>query len=154
MGRLAVFRDGLFVEAQKMLVSFQRPPLSPSAAEVLVRFNSSLYTALHSSSLGKIEPRRCPISPKFNVGYLACAAIWAVSLLGLVEVEGALLGEAGLVTALMILLPQSSADYRLVMLYPPLMAFLNNTGHRQGWIRLQILVFGLLLVPKSLPHPL
>jgi hypothetical protein len=49
---------------------------------------------------------------------------------------------------LMILLPQSSGDYRLVMLYPALVAFLdNNTEGRPDWLIISL--FGLLMVPKA-----
>jgi hypothetical protein len=147
LGALAVFSDGLVVEAHKMLVSFQRASAIAFDGGSLVRFNSSLYTALlYILGRAGVDPAYSPI---FDVGYLVMiASVWAACTVALRRWSAPFWARLSVVTALMILLPPSSADYRLIMLYPALMAFLNNSvTNKDDWF--QILVFGLLMVPKA-----
>lgn len=146
-GALALFQDGLLIELQKMLVSFQRASGIGFGSGALIRFNSSLYTAL-LFLLGKIEPN-VAISPKFNIVYLAGAATtWGVCTLAMWKWKAPFWSRLVVVIGQMILLPQSSGDYRLVMLYPPLLAFLNSSAPVR-MDRLITTLFGLLMIPKA-----
>jgi len=147
LGGLAIFHDGMFAEAQKMVVSFQRASAIAFGAGSLVRFNSSLYTAL-LFLLGRLGADVAQ-NGLFNVAYLmGAAAVWAVCMLVMQMWKAPFWARMSAVTALMILLPQSSGDYRLVMLYPALMAFVNNpVTSKADWVL--TVVLGLLMVPKA-----
>jgi len=146
-GSLAIFKDGVLIEIQKTLVSFQRASSIAFGSGSLVRFNSSLYPAL-VFLFDKVRSN-VAMSPKFNIAYLVCAAItYLVVVFRMWKWRSPFWQRLLLLIVLMILLPPSSGDYRLVMLYPPLMVFLNNkTALKTDWVF--ITLFGLLLIPKA-----
>jgi hypothetical protein len=53
-----------------------------------------------------------------------------------------------IVTLMMILFPQSSADYRLLLIYPALLLFLTKVDLYSTDFKMTIL-FGILLIPKA-----
>ena len=87
--------------------------------------------------------------PVFRFGYIILAGIVVLLTLATIVLRKYPLWRSLLLlTCLMILLPPSSGDYRLLMLYPPLMLYVNNqeTVKADGWITV---IFGLLLIPKA-----
>jgi hypothetical protein len=147
IGSLILFKEGLWGELTKMLVSFQSASKIAFDMGSLIRFNSSFYVFL----LYLLKPQipKIASNPVFRLGYVLFAiAVVSFTLVTIVKRKYPLWRSLLLLTSLMILLPPSSGDYRLLMLYPPLMLYVNNKEKLMAdrWITL---VFGLLLIPKA-----
>ena len=144
---LALFKGSFMVEVHKMLVSFARASSIAFGSGSLIRFNSSLYTVLLFALSGRWAGAATSIT--FNAAYLLVAGI---TFLGVCYVlfrnRPPTWITLTLLMTLLILLPQSSGDYRLVMLYIPLVAFLNSNEQLSA-DRSVIVVFALLLIPKA-----
>ncbi len=98
--------------------------------------------------MGQVEPN-VAVNPGFDIVYIAGAATtWGVCTLAMWKWKAPFWSRLVVVIGLMILLPQSSGDYRLVMLYPPLLAFLNHSAPMR-MDRLITTLFGLLMIPKA-----
>ncbi len=147
LGSLMLFQQGLLVEFVKMLISFQRASAMSFETGGLIRFNSSLYVLL----LYLLKPQIPNIAsnPVFLFGYAITAfAICVLTVSIIIIRKYPLWRNLLLLTSLMILLPPTSVDYRLVMLYTPLMLYVNNQDELKV-DRIMIVAVGLLLIPKA-----
>jgi hypothetical protein len=66
-----------------------------------------------------------------------------------VFIEKTLWKRAAVLMFAIILLPTISADYKLLFVFVPLFLFLDNPGGTSKWDTLYLLLFGVLLIPKS-----
>jgi len=88
-------------------------------------------------------------NPVFLFGYAITAfAICVLTVSIIIIRKYPLWRNLLLLTSLMILLPPTSVDYRLVMLYTPLMLYVNNQDELKV-DRIMIVAVGLLLIPKA-----
>lgn len=144
---LALFKDGLIVEFSKMLTSFGSAYSIAFEHGSLIRFNSSFYTFL-LFALKPLNPHLAS-NPFFSTSYTIVAIIgFAMITVIMYKKKFPFWQKLLVVILMMILFPQSSGDYRLVMLFPPLIMFL---GLEQSTLidRLLVILFGLLLIPKA-----
>lgn len=144
---LSLFKEGLVMEFNKMLVSFGSAYSIAFGLGSLIRFNSSLYTFL-LFILKSISPSLAT-EAAFKLGY----AITAMAIFGIIAVrmyvkDYPFWRKLLIVILMMILFPQSSADYRLLMLYPPLIMFLAFE-EANSFDFIFITLFGLILIPKA-----
>ncbi len=83
----------------------------------------------------------------FEVYKFVCAGLLLALAAYVVRIERAFHRRVALLTFAMLLLPPLNYDYRLILLYIPLVLFLNQ---RPGKLdSLYVVLFGLLLVPKA-----
>ena len=143
IGSLAVFKGGLTAEFGKMLTSFGTSFSIAFGSGSLIRFNSSLFTFLLFLKPSLIT------SSWFNRGYVLFAvAIFFIIAAAVYQNNYPFWRRLLIVTLMMILFPQSSGDYRLLMLYPPLLAFLAQ--YEQSSIDKTItILLALILIPKA-----
>jgi hypothetical protein len=81
--------------------------------------------------------------------YVAAAAVAAILVAGYVTfIESELWKRATILVVAMLVLPQISADYKMIHLLIPLFLFANST-ERSGMDTIYALLFGLLLIPKD-----
>ena len=147
LASLALFKDGLFVEFHKMVVSFQSASSIAFGGGSLVRFNSSLYTAL-IYLLSKINPN-IATSAQFNVVYLLfMVSSYTLVIYLLAKRPYPFWARLLILVTTMILLFQTSGDYRLMMLYPPMMLFLISEHKSKADLYIVVLL-GLIMVPKA-----
>ena len=140
---LAVFANGLVIEFSKMLTSFGSAYSIAFESGSLVRFNSSLYTFLlflkpsliETTWFGRVYMFVMLIAFAFvtTVMYWKNYPFWRKLLL---------------IVLMMILFPQSSGDYRLIMLYPPLLAFLAYE-EKNAYDKFITFLLALMLIPKA-----
>jgi hypothetical protein len=144
---LALFKDGLVVEFGKMVVSFSSAYSIAFGLGSLVRFNSSIYTFL-LFILKPIYPFLAS-NTAFNWGYIATAiVIFGVTAIVMYVKNYPFWRRLLIVTLMMILFPQSSGDYRLLMLYPPMVMFLG-LEEPSSFDNIFVVLFGLILIPKA-----
>lgn len=140
---LALFKEGLFTEFGKLITSLVSACSIAFESGDLVRFNSSLYTLI-------IFLKPALVASKwFNYGYtLTMVTIFLVIMTVMYVNNYPFWKKLLLVTLMMILFPLSSIDYRLLMLYPALMAFIA-VGEPSKFDHIMIYLFGALLIPKA-----
>lgn len=144
---LALFKDGLVKEFGKMLVSFSHAYNIAFDFGSLIRFNSSIYTFL----LFIFQPINPFLASNtfFKWGYIIIAVVVFGSIILIMYYKNYPFWRRLLiVTLMMILFPQSSADYRLIMLYLPLISFLA-LDEASNFDTIFIILFGLILIPKA-----
>jgi hypothetical protein len=140
---LAVFKDGLVMELGKMLTSFQTAYSIAFEEGSLIRFNSSLYTLLLFLNPSLVTFKH------FALGYsLITSVIFLAVAAWMYLKKYPFWRKLLLVILMMILFPQSSGDYRLIMLYPPLLFFLSE-NEKNNLDRLITFLFALILIPKA-----
>jgi hypothetical protein len=144
---LSLFKDGLVMEFNKMLVSFGSAYSIAFGLGSLIRFNSSIYTFL--LFILKSTSPSLATDVFFNWAYI----IFVMAVFGIITIRMFLKNypfwrKLLTVILMMILFPQSSADYRLLMLYPPLILFLA-LEESNPFDYIFIGLFGLILIPKA-----
>jgi len=146
LGSLALFKDGLFAEYQKMLLSFGNAFKISVGRGSNLRFSSSLYTLI-VMILNPLHPG-VHAEKLFQLGYMLLAfTVFAVGALRVLR-EKIFWKRVAILILLMILLPFASNDYRLVFLFIPMYMFINSGIKTRADAALTIL-FGLLLIPKN-----
>ena len=143
VGSLALFKDGLSAETAKFAASMTQANRFGVEVGRSVRFSSGLYTFL-AVALG--HGRNYVHNAVFNRFYLwgAIAAFAACCL----YLDRAFWKRITVLTILMILLPWTSGDYRLVFLFIPLYLFLNEAPPSRMDAAV-VLLYALLLIPKN-----
>lgn len=140
---LAIFKDGLVVEFSKMMTSFGTAFSIAFESGSLIRFNSSLYTFLLF-----LWPSLAETAWFSKVYFITAILLFGAVTWTMFKQKLPLWKNLFLVTIIMILFPQSSGDYRLVMLIPPLLMFLTAEEHSK-WDALIVFLSGLVLIPKA-----
>ncbi len=140
---LAIFKDGLILEFSKMMTSFGTAFSIAFDAGALIRFNSSLYTFLLF-----LWPSLSDTTWFSKVYFFTALLLFGGVAWTMFKQKFPFWKNLFLITLIMILFPQSSGDYRLVMLFPPLMFFLTAEEHSKLDV-LIIFLSGLILIPKA-----
>ncbi len=150
---LSLFKDGFFVETQKYLEALSNLASDPSFGSDLM-FTSDLFSLLtvgtrfigDALNLGIIY---LPEHPNVRLAYVILAAVVAIHLvIHLWEKPRPLWKTTAVLTILIILLPITTHDYRLIYLFVPMLIYLatNDTSRNDLFI---VVLLGLLLVPKN-----
>ena len=140
---LSIFQGGLIEEFNKMIVSFGTAYSIAFQGGGLIRFNSSLFTFLLFLNPSLIA------SPWFNRGYVLVVLFVFLTIMAIIYKNNYPFWRRLLIiTVAMILFPQSSGDYRLILLYPPLMAFLEVSEPLTTDSAIATLL-ALILIPKA-----
>jgi hypothetical protein len=140
---LAVFDGGIVVEVGKMATSFAAAVSISFVMGNLVRFNSSLYTMLLFLDPALLK------AAWFNYGYVVALLIAYAAISVIMYIKRYPFWQQLMVISLiMMLFPQSTNDYRLIMLYPPMLMFLSRS-EQTPTDALTTLLLALLLIPKA-----
>ena len=140
---LSVFRGGLIAEFNKMIISFGTAYSIAFQSGSLIRFNSSLFTFLLFLNPSLIA------SPWFNRGYVLVVLFVFLAIMGIIYKNNySFWRRLLIITVAMILFPQSSGDYRLILLYPAIMAFLVAREQLSTDSAIATLL-ALILIPKA-----
>jgi len=151
---LALFKDGLFAETQKYFDELFRLGSDLSAGSQLF-YTSDLYgwltvvTKFIGDTLNLSTPVYLPDHPNVTLAYAVLASVVAAYfIIHLWERPRPLWKTMAVLTTLIILLPLNSHDYRLILLFVPMLIFvaLNMTSRNDLLI---VVLWGLLLVPKN-----
>jgi len=146
VGSLAIFKEGLVIEYQKMLNTFGNAFMVSVGRGRNLSFSSSLYTLI-VVSINPFHPKI--YSDKFfQLSYLAFAfTLFTVSAIRILR-ETIFWKKVAILILLMILLPFASNDYRLIFLFIPMYMFINAETRTHVDTAITTL-FGLLLIPKN-----
>ena len=159
LGSLALFKGGFVANFNFLLhgSNFSYATLvSFVGSDNLVQRGVSLFTFfkiifIETGWLTKIN------MPQFLSIYVKIAALSFIPLAAyMVFVEKILWRQATLLVFSMLLLPQISADYKLMHIYLPMFLFIISDDHSRLDI-IYLLIFGLLMIPKDyayFPHAL
>jgi len=157
LGSLALFKGGFMANLNFLL---HGPFFSPQGSFVgqsnFVQRGVSLFTFfkiifIETGLLKKIDMMR------FLSTYIKLAALSFIPLAAyVVFIEKILWRRVALLVFSMLLLPQISADYKLLHVYLPMFLFLLSEDHSRADF-VYLIIFGLLMIPKDytfLPHVL
>ena len=151
---LALFKDGLFVETQKYFSALWNMVSDPSLGSEIV-YTSDLFSLLtvaarpigdflHWGSLMALADQ-----PEYRVYYVIMAVVAsAYFAIHLWQKPRPLWKTMAVLTILIILLPFSTHDYRLIYLFVPMLAYLAMYETTRNDL-LIVVFWGLLLVPKN-----
>jgi Glycosyltransferase family 87 len=149
---LSLFKDGLFVEAQKFITS-QSDAAEVQAGSAVSMFRSDLFNFLVivvrsiSGLFGAETDLRG--NSAFLWSYTAVAVVvFAFFALYLWKRPQPFWKVMAVLTILLILLPFNSGDYRLTYLFVPLLMYLAVKEETRNDM-LMVILWGLLLVPKN-----
>ena len=140
---LAIFKDGLIVEFSKMMTSFGTAFSIAFDSGALIRFNSSLYTFLLF-----LWPSLSDTAWFSKAYFITAILLFGGLAWTMFKQKYPFWKNLFIIIIIMILFPQSSGDYRLVMLIPPVVLFLS-AEERSKWDALVILLAGFVLIPKA-----
>jgi len=140
---LALFKDGLIAEFTKMINSFISAYSIAFETGSLIRFNSSLFTFFLL-----LRPSLISTNWFETLYFVAAIFLFVLTSLLLLFKHFPFWKNLMVISILMILLPNSSADYRLILLMIPLLLFLSKNETSQRDFPMTFL-FGLLFIPKA-----
>jgi hypothetical protein len=145
---LAALNGGLVANWHKWMVEVPKAYDIGVAHGSIIRFSSSLYTMIVTSG-ALLADVHLNANAVFNTAYsLAAAGLFAAATVYLWFVKRPPWKKVCLLTILMILLPYSSGDYRLLFLFVPIWLYVNDQT-RSRYDPWYCLLFGALLIPKN-----
>ena len=105
-------------------------------------------------ALGKFFPTLASWNGLLKIYSFAALGIFGILAIYIIFIEKMLWKKVALLVFAMLLLPHVSFDYKLILLFVPLILFINsNQRYKSDWFYMS--VYALLLIPKSyyfLPH--
>ena len=153
---LALFKDGLFVEAQKYFDALSRLASDPSFGSELI-YTSDLFglLTLGTKAIGEtlhLGTVYLPDHPNVRLAYVIVAVALAIYfVIHLWQEPKPLWKTMAVLTTLIIMLPFNTHDYRLIYLFVPMLMYLSAEGRSRNDL-LIVVLWGLLLVPKAYYH--